>query len=89
MLLLNPLQSNGIFYKTTYNKVWMVHPLPRLRGHWITIIISKNILYLSLKVDSVLANSADPDEMLQYAAFHLGLHCLQKCPFRGFLVTKG
>ena len=27
-----------------------------------------------------LANSADPDEMLRYAAFHLGLHCLQKYP---------
>ena len=23
-----------------------------------------------------LVNSADPDEMLQKAAFHLGLHCL-------------
>ena len=23
-----------------------------------------------------LANSKDPDEMLHYAAFHLGLHCL-------------
>ena len=25
-----------------------------------------------------LANSVDPDEMPHYAAFHLGLHCLQK-----------
>ena len=24
----------------------------------------------------ILANSADPDEMLPYVAFHLGLHCL-------------
>ena len=23
-----------------------------------------------------LANSVDPDEMMHYAAFHLGLHCL-------------
>ena len=23
-----------------------------------------------------IANSADPDEMLHYVAFHLGLHCL-------------
>ena len=30
----------------------------------------------SVKIDFVLANSADPDEMLHYAAFHLGLHCL-------------
>ena len=28
----------------------------------------------------LLANSADPDEMLHYAAFHLGLHC-QSTPF--------
>ena len=28
-------------------------------------------------MDFVLANSADPDEMPPYAAFHLGLHCLQ------------
>ena len=26
----------------------------------------------------VLANSVDLDEMLHYAAFHLGLHCLAK-----------
>ena len=25
-----------------------------------------------------LANSEDPDEMLHYAAFHQGLHCLLK-----------
>ena len=28
-------------------------------------------------------NSADPDEMLPYAAFHLGLHCLAKYLFTG------
>ena len=30
----------------------------------------------------VLANSVDPDEMLHYAAFHLGLHCLPKYALR-------
>ena len=37
-------------------------------------------------------NSVAPDEMPQsyYAAFHLGLHCLQKYLFKGrFLYTKG
>ena len=29
-----------------------------------------------------LANSVDPDEMPHNAAFHLGLHCLQKYAFR-------
>ena len=28
-----------------------------------------------------LANSEDPDEMLQKAAFHRGLHCLHKASF--------
>ena len=31
--------------------------------------ISKNIVFLSLKIDFGLANSADPDEMSHYAAF--------------------
>ena len=38
----------------------------------------KNIVYLSRKVDFVLANSADPDEMPPNKSFHLGLHCLPK-----------
>ena len=38
-------------------------------------------VFLSLKVVLILANSADPDEMQQYAAFHLGLHCLPKYLF--------
>ena len=42
------------------------------------VIISKkkDFFFLSLKIDFVLANSADLDEMLHYVAFHLGLHCL-------------
>ena len=31
-----------------------------------------------LKIIFSLANSADPDEMQPYVAFHLGLHCLPK-----------
>ena len=27
---------------------------------------------------------ADPDEILPYAAFHLGLHCWRLYPFRNF-----
>ena len=44
---------------------------------------------LSLKVILIVANSAVPDEMQHYAAFHLGLHCMPKYPFRGFQYTKG
>ena len=32
-----------------------------------------NIIFLSLTIQFVLANSTDPDEMPHYAAFHLGL----------------
>ena len=37
----------------------------------------------------ILAISAYPDEMQLYAAFHLGLRCLLKYPFKGFQYTKG
>ena len=33
-------------------------------------------VFLCLKIVSSLANSADHDEMPQYVASHLGLHCL-------------
>ena len=36
-----------------------------------------------------LENSADADEMPQFAAFYLRLHCLPKYPFRSFQNTKG
>ena len=47
------------------------------------------IVFWSLKVALILANSADPGEMQQYAAFHLGVHCLPKYPFSCFQYTKG
>ena len=37
---------------------------------------------------SFLCISVVSDEMQNYAAFHLGLHSLQKYSFRGFLNTK-
>ena len=46
-------------------------------------------VFLPLKVVLILANSADPDEIQHYAAFHLGLHCLPIYPFRGLPYTKG
>ena len=36
----------------------------------------KYIEFLPLKIDFILAKSADPDEMPYNAIFHLGLHCL-------------
>ena len=45
-------------------------------------------LFFCLKNFFTFSNSVDPDEMQHYAAFHLGLHCLQKYSFRGFPNTK-
>ena len=50
-----------------------------LRGH--RLLFPKHIVFLSLKIDFALANSADPDEMPPCVAFHLGLPCLSKYPF--------
>ena len=41
-----------------------------------------NDVFLSLKVVVISANSADPNEMQHYAAFHLGLHWLPKYPLK-------
>ena len=48
------------------------------------------MLFLSLKIVFIfIANSADSDEMLPYAAFHLGLHCLPKYLFTDIQNEKG
>ena len=36
----------------------------------------------------IFTNSVDLDEMQHYAAFHLGLHCLQKLLFRGVSIIQ-
>ena len=43
----------------------------------------------SLKIVFILANSVDPDEMLPYGAFHLGLHCCPKYLFTGIQNENG
>ena len=48
----------------------------------------KNIALFYLKIFFTFTNSVDPDEMQHNAEFHLGLYCLQKYSFRGFLYTK-
>ena len=49
----------------------------------------KKVLYF-MPVDLfTFINSVDTDEMQHNAAFHLGLPCLPKYPFRGFHSTKG
>ena len=61
-----------------------------MRGHRLYFcIFQKFIVSLSLKIDFSVENSADPDEIPHHAAFHLGLHCLSKSPYVGFLVFTG
>ena len=37
-----------------------------------------SIIFLSLKIHFVLAISVDPDEMLPYVAFHMGLYSMSQ-----------
>ena len=54
------------------------------------IIFKKYCILFNLMSEGLFyLNSVDPDEMQHYAAFHLGLHCLQIHWFRGFPNTKG
>ena len=53
------------------------------------VIISYKYCISVLKIVFVLANSADPDKMRLYVAFHLSLQCLPKNLFRGFWSLKG
>ena len=48
-----------------------------------------NDMGVPLKTDFISANSADPDEMPHYAAFHQGLRCLPKNLFTGIQNEKG
>ena len=50
------------------------------------LAFENDILFIS-KIDLILANIADPDEMLHSS--HLGLHCFVKIPINGFLVKSG
>ena len=48
----------------------------------------KSCIYVPEVCFFILSNSADPDEMLPYAAFHLGLHCLPKYQYIGIQNEK-
>ena len=57
-----------------------------IEGSQVTIS-QKSSISLS-KYHFVLANSAGPDKMMHYVAFHLGPHFLPKYTLRGFRSTK-
>ena len=78
-------KANRIFHKDTCNKVRMVYFI-----YWgvTSHSLKKNIIFLPLKMEFILANRADLDKMPHYAAFHLGFHCLPRYPFRGYRIVK-
>ena len=61
-----------------------------IRNIYIVIIYNCKIfdILATLKLKIVSANRADRDEMPYSVAFHLGLHCMQKYLFRGYMSTK-
>ena len=80
----NPLYTNGFFLLVCYNKLWIVHcTYLGMSGY----NLKKNVF--CLKIFFTFTNSVDPDEMQHNAAFHQGLHCMQKYSFSGFPNTKG
>ena len=79
-LRLNPLCNKGFFLLVWCNRLGIVHcTFIGVSGYnfkKILHFLSEDLFYFS--------NSVDPDEMPHDAAFHLGLHCLQKYLFRRF-----
>ena len=51
------------------------------------VVISKNIAFLSPKINLVLANSTDPDDEMPH--HYMGICCLLNYPFRGLQSSKG
>ena len=59
-----------------YNKLRMV-----ICTYQVSFFLSTSCLSEDL---FIFTNSVDPGEIKHYAAYHLGLHCLQKFLYRGF-----
>ena len=71
--LINPLYTNGFFLLVWYNKFGIVH-CTYLKVSAYNFL---KILYFFVRGSFfTITNSVDLDEMLHYAAIHLGLHCL-------------
>ena len=85
-LFFNPLYTtNRLFLLVRYNKLGIVH----CTFLWVSGYNLKKIVLFCLKIFFTFTNSVDPDEMQHYAAFHMGLHCLQKYLFRVSQMQKG
>ena len=58
-----------------FGTIYLGLPIVHVEGS--QAIFSKYIIFPSLKMGFVSANSVDPNEMMHYVAFHLG-DCLPK-----------
>ena len=83
LTLLRQMEFLTTFY--TAKSGWSIVYMEGVTGY----NFQNNNLSLSLKIDFVLANSADPDEIPHYAAIHMGISCLSKYPIRVFWFQKG
>ena len=70
-------------YSFWFNTKTWDNPLYISRGVRLFFSKKKNCIILSEYLYSL-----DPDEIQHYAAFHLGLHCLQSYSFRGFPIQR-
>ena len=60
-----------------------------IKSSWSIVYIEGSQVIISIYyIFLILANSAVPEKMLLYAAFHLGLPCLPKYPFSGGLTNS-
>ena len=68
----------SVEFSTKFDTVKSGWSIVYIKGLHVIISTKKTThkTFLHLDIDFVLANSADPDEMPPYAAFHLGLYCL-------------
>ena len=70
----NPLYSDGVPIHIDTLSIG----LPIVHFKESQVFFLKFDALLSLRIVLIIANNVDPDEMQHHAAFHLGLHYLQK-----------
>ena len=76
--LFNPLCTNGFFFIQMIKLRRNCHII----GPQVTSSKFRCLMYIYLKIIFALTNSADPEEMQNIVALHLGLHYLSKNSLR-------
>ena len=81
----NPFHSDG-FSNEHIDAMSMDCPFCILRGHRSNFLHFN--IFLPLKIGFIFANTAGPDEMPHYMAFHQGLLCCQSTCFQIFRMKR-